>query len=518
MGDAEHDLLQEPLIGVRTAGGQAQPRTLPGVLADLGTDDLVGFSGLQRHQEQAWHAFLVQLAAIALHEADAPPGALSEAKWRALLLGLTGGRHEPWSLVVGDLAQPALLQPPVAGGTLASFRWTTACPDSLDILVTAKNHDVKAERMARPEPQHWLYALVSLQTMQGFLGAGNYGIARMNGGFASRPSVGFAPTLAWGPRFRRDVTVLREGRAEIAQEYGYSQHGGHALLWLEPWDGTQALPLAACDPFFVEICRRVRLIRASERIVARAAGSSVARLAASEAKGNTGDPWTPVEKSEGKALSVGAAGFSYQRVQELLFGGEYREGIAQRLDPQDGEEPLFLAAVLARSQGKTLGLHSRQLPIPAHVRPRLGRPAERERLSLLARQRIDVVATAAKKVLRPSLLVLFQGHAGDLKMSDERPQPWLRRFDAAVDAVFFDRLWQDVDEDPEAADRRWAQLVCEFAQAELEAAIRSAPLSTANRLRAVALAEGRFFGARYRHFPQLRPQENEGGARHEPAR
>jgi CRISPR system Cascade subunit CasA len=49
-------------------------------------------------------------------------------------------------------------------------------------------------------PEHWFYALLTLQTMQGFLGAGNYGISRMNGGFASRPSVGLAPSDRWGMR------------------------------------------------------------------------------------------------------------------------------------------------------------------------------------------------------------------------------------------------------------------------------------------------------------------------------
>ena len=60
-------------------------------------------------------------------------------------------------------------------------------PDALDILPTAKNHDVKSSRVASPDFDEWIFALISLQTMAGFYGRGNYGIARMNSGHGSRP-------------------------------------------------------------------------------------------------------------------------------------------------------------------------------------------------------------------------------------------------------------------------------------------------------------------------------------------
>ncbi len=82
------------------------------------------------------------------------------------------------------------MQPQVPEGSLANFRNAAAEPDAIDVLITSRNHDLKAARCANSEPEHWLFALVSLQTMQGFPGAGKYGISRMNGGFASRPAVG----------------------------------------------------------------------------------------------------------------------------------------------------------------------------------------------------------------------------------------------------------------------------------------------------------------------------------------
>ena len=40
--------------------------------------------------------------------------------------------------------------------------------------------------MLAPEPDDWLMALVSLQTQEGVMGAGKYGVARMNSGYGSR--------------------------------------------------------------------------------------------------------------------------------------------------------------------------------------------------------------------------------------------------------------------------------------------------------------------------------------------
>jgi len=176
--------------------------------------------------------------------------------------------------------------------------------------------------MRRAEPEHWIYALVSLQTQEGFLGAGNYGVSRMNGGFASRPGLGIDPGRGPGARFVRDVRRLVAARDDIVRHYGYRSRGGLALLWLEPWDGTSSLPSARLDPFYVEICRRVRLVAGGDgRLAALAAGSKAARVEAKLLKGDTGDPWTPcVPDKEGyKALTLYAGGFSYRRLVPLLF-------------------------------------------------------------------------------------------------------------------------------------------------------------------------------------------------------
>ncbi len=499
MPDPTHDLLVDPLIRVRFAGGEEAGLSLPGVLAALATDRIESFRALQLHQEHAWHAFLVQLGAMALHEAASTEPAQDAPTWRTLLLGLTLGDAAAWCLVVPDLARPAFMQPPVPEGRLDGWD-SEAFPDGLDVLVTAKNHDIKSNRIAAPQPDHWVFALVSLQTMQGYSGKYNYGIARMNGGFSNRPAVACTPSLDWGPRFRRDVSVLLTRREEFLDRY--PAQGGLALLWLTPWDGRSSLSLSACDPYFIEVCRRVRLEAVEGAIQARTTSTRAPRLAAKEAKGNTGDPWTPVDPEEAKALTVGGSGFSYRLMQQILFGA-FRPGVAQEVQDRDGPTPLIVAAALARGEGETDGLHTRLLPIPPKVRRFLARPEERARAGQIGAARVQRAADAQRRVLAPALSTLL-GSGTDTRVRDDgRSQRWLTRFDAEVDAIFFERLWEDLDRAPDDAARHWAEELRRLARRQLDNAIRSAPLPAARRYKAIAAAERTFGRALSKHFPEL---------------
>lgn len=254
------DLLHEPLIGWRDTHGEMHQSNLPEVLAALAANQLRDFPRLRPHQRHPWHAFLVQLAAIALHHAGQTQPWLSAADWREALMALTPDESDgaPWCLVTPP-GRPALLQAPVPGENPASWNNLLHAADALDMLVTSKNHDVKAARARHAHADDWLFALLSLQTQEGFLGAGNYGISRMNGGFASRPGVGVAAVGAWGQRWQTDIASLLAQRERIATNYGLAHEGGHALLWLLPWSGTEVLALENLDPLYIEICRRVRL-------------------------------------------------------------------------------------------------------------------------------------------------------------------------------------------------------------------------------------------------------------------
>ena len=157
--------------------------------------------------------------------------------------------------------------------------------------------------------------------MAGFLGAGNYGVARMNGGFSARPCVGLAPADGGlGAHFVHDVRHMLSRRGALLEEYSqyFKERDGIALLWIEPWGGMDSLSLDELDPYFIEICRRVRLVQKGEALAAKRASSKRSRIDGKSAKGDLGDHWTPVERTEVKALSVSAAGFRYDQLFKLL--------------------------------------------------------------------------------------------------------------------------------------------------------------------------------------------------------
>ena len=174
-----HNLLSDPLIRVRLVDGTSTMLSLPEVYEALAADGVAAFSALRPHQRHAWHAFLAQLGVIAVQRAGeaAPPRTAGE--WGALLRGLTPefSDDEPWQLLVDDPTQPAFMQCP-APNAVRPYRGRVTTPDDLDILVTAKNHDVKQAVALGCGLDDWIFALIDLQTMAGFLGAGNYGVAR----------------------------------------------------------------------------------------------------------------------------------------------------------------------------------------------------------------------------------------------------------------------------------------------------------------------------------------------------
>ena len=87
-----------------------------------------------------------------------------EIAWAEVLRALTPDwpNDEPWSLVAPP-EHPALLQAPIPQADFPElrkeFKNKISTPDALDMLVTAKNHDLKGTRMAHSLPTigclHW---------------------------------------------------------------------------------------------------------------------------------------------------------------------------------------------------------------------------------------------------------------------------------------------------------------------------------------------------------------------------
>lgn len=521
--EVRYKLLDEPLLSVADELGRRVERMpLPELYAALVRGTVGDFPALRPHQRHVWHAFLVQVAALALHRArltDVPDDADT---WRALLLALTPDDPDgaAWALVAPH-ARPALLQPPVPGGDVSASK-PVDTPDALDMLVTAKNHDVKRAVMGAGRPEHWTYALVSLQTQEGFLGAGNYGVSRMNGGFASRPGFGVAPSPRPGDRLTRDVRRLLALRQRLLDDHPFfPASGGRGLLWLASWDGKSSLPPSALDPFYVEVCRRVRLIADPRTgdLHALTTGSAAARVDAKALSGRTGDPWTPLmpDGDGRKALTVDAGGLTYKRLVPLLFPTPSdpkapTRAPLQEVTPDDADEGLAVVArAVVRGQGKTEGFHERRVPVSRTMRPFLGPVVASDAAAKLASDRVADVGQFTRRVLYPAALAVYTAapssteRARDDDTAKARAGSVTARADAFVDATFFADLDAElaVRDDPDAAvaERgRWLLRLRDAGRAVLEDALAAAPTAAMRHHRTRVRALRRFEGAFRHHF------------------
>ncbi|MDX2266441.1 MAG: type I-E CRISPR-associated protein Cse1/CasA [Hyphomicrobiales bacterium] len=491
---------------------------LPELLGKLSVARVVSFPALRAHQAPAWRAFLVQVAVMGIETIglDEAPGD-DPAAWGQVLRALTPDSADTaWSLIAPP-DKPAFLQPPAPD--MKEYTGRISTPDALDVLVTSKNHDAKVERQSEADQDDWAFALVSLQTQEGFMGAGNFGISRMNGGFGSRPYLMMraADSLSFWDGFRRDVDALlaaRQSRFVQAERRGFDVTDGVKLLWLKPWDGRQQLSVDELNPLFVEICRRVRLIHENGRIVAATASSAKARIAAKDFKGDLNDPWGAVESGdEQKLLSITSDGFNYKRMVQILFGDasrKYRRGLLAEPAKAEKKQDLLLECfALARGQGKTEGFHTRSVSLPRRAAWGLSDGTEAEALARLANERVEVSGTVASKALRPALIVLTQKGPEEPAWKKPANEPMTRdalaRFNAAVDETFFPALWRDLDlGTDEAREKAWANDLAAIARQTFVEALDAAPRSEVRRIIAEARARNMLESSLYKHLPSLR--------------
>ncbi len=499
--ELQFSLLTEPIIRYRRASdGGTVKASLPELFVALAADDVRDYPALRPHQRHPWHAFLVQLAAIGLHKADRTAVFETASEWRDALLALTPDDADgaAWCLVSSP-NRPAFLQAAIVGGSISEWKSEAFAADEIDMLVTSKNHDLKGSRARRSQPEDWLFALLSLQTQEGFLGAGNYGISRMNGGFASKPGVGVAAVGLSGARWARDIAALLARRDQTVEAHGLQNDGGVALVWLAPWDGLSSLSFAKLDPFYIEICRRIRLQSTGGQITSIGTGSKAARIAAKELKGLTGDAWTPIDVEGGKALTITSNGFNCKLVSELMFGGKYLPPTAHNLDqPVSGSSLIFITQGIARGQGKTEGYHERHVPISPKVRGLLitNQKAQLERIS---GQRITAIGDV-RGLLRYALVVLFEsGDVRDIRQASKAHEAKVRKFSASFESAEDARFFSDLDEEIDAADPsaqrlQWLLGLVERAEAILKKAFDAGPRSGIQKYRAQSAALSRFHG------------------------
>lgn len=516
-----NDLLKDPIFAYETED-RLEQASLPDLLAALGRGSVSSIQGLQRHQEDPFHVFLCYLAGAVLARASASELAQSAEFWRSGLLALSAGNTNAWQLVVENPTQPAFMQPPLpTSGEFEAFRPKATTPDALDRLQTAKNHDVKAQRAAaNGSIAAWVYALVSLQTMSGFPGRDNYGIARMNSGSGSRPIVSVVTALDAAIRWREDARRLLDLRNDLlAGPWQYKQDG-HVLLWLVPWDRKTSLPVSALDPYFIEICRAVRLHQSDSGLYAVGAPSKGPRIAAKEAKGVLGDPWIPIKvQDDEKALTVSPDGLTAALLRNILFEDGYVPAAMQRPAPSvAGRSCYFRVSVLVGGRGRTDGFHEASVHIPARAsRLLFDNDTGRDRLAGASISGLNDAAAMQNKVISPALLSLLEAGPVQINFDKREVNAWRQQAVAAFQddwgSEFFPWLWSIAElSDASQARLKWLHILRAAALAAFDNAVDRFPQRAGRRYRGQVRARGLFHGSLFKVFPVLREDSRDAAS------
>ena len=464
-----YNTLDDNLITVIHPNTERSQRSIPGVLADCMRGDAASFPSVRAHQAHSWHAFLVQLAAIAMEKNNLTSPPTAEDQWRQLLNSLTDDllNQNAWNLIVNDPTQPAFMQPPTYDqDQLVKYNRSIPTPDKLDITVTSANHDMKDSVLVDARQEDWMMALITVQTAHGFSGNSLYGISRMNKGYGNRPGISLAPMAANpGLHIRRDLTAILEFLPELrAQHPEYpSEPSAPALMWTFPWDGSadDQLEISRFHPLYIEICRRIRFVHGTNGgILAIRATSRQMRTTAKELHGYTGDPWTPVEfteDNERKAITINQEGFTSYKTSRLLLSPEWRPPLLAKPTEAEAEsqEPMVLISrTLVRGQGTTNGFHHARTIIRPKLQQALRHPED-------ALQTYDTIQDMEKQYtklrgfIRDALKVFgAHGEAPPKAKEGKRPQPHpsadsiLTTFQAFKDRTFWEGLQNELEAEP----------------------------------------------------------------------
>lgn len=487
-----YNLTHDRFIRTDLTDGGPVRLSLPELFEALRADRVSGFPALRPHQRASWHMLLAQLGAIASYRSGSRPE--TAADWADALLGLAPA--EAWELVGEKDEAPAFLQPPMSG----PYKDLIRAADAIDVLLTSKNHMVKAAQAVNAEPDVWLFALVSLQTMQGGLGVGNCGISRMNSSYGSRPFVGIAPPGGVGAHVMRDVEMMLEARADLIERTGLCEEG-HELLWTLPWDGTTQLRFESLAPWYVDVCRRVRLRRDARGIFAERENSTKPRVDMTGRNGITGDHWAPIGLKEQKLYTADARGFNASVACALLLpsGGERRFSLpdAMRLLPSDREMTVQMR-VLVRGQGKTEGYHEREIPFRRRAVSLLQTAEGTGQLADLARDHLTELDEISGAI-RYGVIGFCAAGDRDLmrkpskavaRQADTLAGPIRAAFLAEADALFFDRIQDRLDAPGIELDQ--IRGLIERARELLLPAMETFPVPSVKRLRSLVAGERAF--------------------------
>jgi CRISPR system Cascade subunit CasA len=489
-------LLREQLLNYRLRGtGERIAATLPELFVAMAKDQVQDFPVLRTHQRHAWHAFLVQLAAIALHRSAQVEPYETEQEWSAALLALTPNDADgaAWCLV-SPVNRPAFFQAPVLAGLDAKWE-TKNTADEIDMIKASKNHDIKAKRMTHASLEDWIYALVSLQT-QSPSDSGSYKeSSRMDSGYGRRMGIGIVPPGGFGARWLRDLKILLSERNVISEKYSFNQHGV-SLIWLMPWDGAKksTLSVTELDPFYIEVTRRIRMICELNVLAAKTTTTPNSRIRPF-AGGLTGDIWSPIgsDKDGRKVITIRPSGLNYKTAVRLLVPGDFEFSPAMKLQRSDSTVGLSLhmESVAVGKNNKNAGYHTRDLRIGKKLAVMLAVTNKKETdvLAAIAKTRVEQI-DGVGWMLKQALMVLFTSDSDSRSDTvKERANRFYQPFDAQCDSNFFPELIEEFEAEDRANVRaNWLRKLADRADRVLNAAFAAGPRSGQLRYRAQSVA------------------------------
>lgn len=524
------DVLRSPLFTVAPADG---PLSLAELLARLLCGPEVdGFPQLAPEQRSYWWRFLVRCAGKALHEcgwsveeaaglgADALAGAIAET-----LAGLVpeGG----WLLYQPDPARPGFQQVPTPDGQPPSKEGNRYELRPISLLTGAlgtKNHERKADAVRQLTAEQVVFALVEYETAVVYGGSGNYGSQLMGSASGAGSGTPFMGARIGGSNhrtFRHDVQVVLDRWLEVVEQ---GVAGAVWALWAEPWQGGKGdeLPSTQLDPAFIPLARMVRLAEPQDGMFTGVwfRPTQAKRVLDHSGGGVLGDPFTPlVREPKLKVRGVLDKGYDYSEVVQLLFGIDKFVGpspsvaaLVQLGEVERGDLSVLFEGV-AYEQGKTVGFHRREVPLPAMGGISwLSRPEPVRAAHAVLQKRVS----AAKTALRGAARIVLSGEPKPQPNDAGKVEPPAALLEARVDQAYFDFLFGAARQyEAEGPAARFDLPLVEWLEGEalevFRASLGAMPCNTNERLDREVRAEA-FLRSQLRNLRGEAPEGEGNGA------
>jgi CRISPR system Cascade subunit CasA len=171
-----------------------------------------------------------------------------------------------------------------------------------------------------------------------------------------------------------------------------------------------------------------------------------------------------------KLLTPSAKGFSYDKMHDILFSGQYAKPPSMKtISGGEGNMAYIVARALVRGQGVTEGLHERVIQISGYNEEYWGEGPAAAQIASESERRLGRVEKVRSNVLAPSIRAYIKGRDEDLS-DEEKDALWshVGRLDDEVDPLFFERLWETPDLTDEERYAFWDDVLLDAARTVFE--------------------------------------------------